>query len=753
MPPSILDPRRLGRRLVGSGVGAIAVVSWLVATSASAQQIAPAPANPSSDSTKATPADQQQTVTVVAAKPVYRSTIDRRSYSIAGDLQQSTGSLADVLRNVPSVQVDMDGNVSLRGDPSVTILVDGKPSALFSGPGRAQALQSISPNQYERVEVMTNPPAGVTAEGTGGVINLISKAPPKAGAPPSANGTIKASIGTGDRFDVGADGVYTASGLSMNGGFDLRRSGFTRDIGSNYELPGPAPGALTPAFGLEHDDSHADVLTANGSLGYDLDPRDHLDAGINLFLAHFVQNQENTYQTGVLTGPQAVDYSAPGLRDGTYVSVSESLGLTHTLPGEGQSVSVRLQLSQAQLTAESRETYTFQAPVQPNLYQDLNRAGRAPQLDLKVDYKTVLPNKAKLGLGYEGTIDWRVQENQGVQGATAALAVANPAFYERFNFEQQVQAIYASYDQTIGKLEVQPGLRLETVTLNTDLASAGQKGGQHYFEAYPSLHLNYDLSDTSQIKLSIGRRAERPDESQFDPFRVYASPISYFAGNPALRPAITQSYELGYEYRQKTTDMQATVFYRDKSDLLTTVTEDIGGGVLLSTWENIGHAHDLGLELVANRDLTRTLSVNASVDFMRSDVDAANLGILASHSAFITSAQIGLKWKATPKDFAQLDVDASGRQLTAQGYRGGAIFTNIGWKHQFNDRLALVVTADNPFGLARRTIVINTPTLAEVDQRKFYSQAAFIGFTYALGAAPKSGANTINFGSSGQGGQ
>ena len=742
MPPSRPDPRPRGLGPAVRRAGAVFVLAWLAATSASAQQ-SDAPAKP---------ADPPQTVTVVAAKPAYRSTIDRRSYSIANDLQQSTGSLADVLRSVPAVQVDMDGNVSLRGDPSVTILVDGKPSALFSGPGRAQALQSISPGQYDRVEVMTNPPAGVTAEGTGGVINLISKAPPKAGAPPSLSGSVKATVGTGDRYDVGADGVYTAHGLSLNGGVDLRRSGFTRDIGSNYELPGPAPGALIPAFGLEHDAAHTDVLTANGALGYDLGPHDHLDASLNVFQASFVQTQQNTYQTGVLAGPQAAAYTAPSLRNGRYQSVSESLGLTHALPGDGQSVSVKLDVSQANFVGRTRETYAFQAPVQPDLYQDLGETAAYPQLDLKVDYKATLPNKAKLGLGYEGRFDWQSQQNQGSQGAAAALAVTDPAYYQRFTFDQRVQAIYATYDQSVGKLDLQPGLRLETARLNTDLVSTGQTGGQSYFEAYPSLHLTYALSDTSELRASYGRRAERPDEGQLDPFRVYASPTAYSAGNPRLRPAITQSYELGYEYRKKTTDLQATLFYRDKSDLLTTVTEDIGGDVLLSTWENIGHAHDLGLELVANRELTRALSVNASVDFTHSDVDAANLGILARRSAFVTSAQLGVKWKLTRRDFLQLDVDASGRQLTAQGYRGGAIFSNIGWKHQFNDRLALVLTADNPFGLARRTIVIDTPTLHEIDQRKFYSSAAFIGLTYAFGAAPKAAPSSINFGSQGSGG-
>jgi len=256
-----------------------------------------------------------------------------------------------------------------------------------------------------------------------------------------------------------------------------------------------------------------------------------------------------------------------------------------------------------------------------------------------------------------------------------------------------------------------------------------------------------------QSSASYGRRAERPDESQLDPFRIYSSPISYSAGNPDLKPAITQSYELGYEYRQKTTDMQANLFYRDKSNLLTTVTNDIVDNALLSTWENIGHAHDVGLELVANRDLLKTLSVSSSVDFMHSDVDASNLGILARRSAYVTSAQVTLKWKVTPQDFVQFGVDGSGRELNAQGYRGGAIFSNVGWKHQFDSRLTLVLTADNPFGVARRTILIDTPTLYEIDKRKFFSEAVFIGLTYAFGDAPKSASNNINFGSQGQGGQ
>ena len=171
--------------------------------------------------------------------------------------------------------------------------------------------------------------------------------------------------------------------------------------------------------------------------------------------------------------------------------------------------------------------------------------------------------------------------------------------------------------------------------------------------------------ETSQLKASYGERIQRPNDIQLDPFRTERNPLLFSAGNPDLRPMITQSYELGYEYRHKTTDLQATLFYKDRSNLLTQVTQDIGGGALLSIWSNLGRSRDLGLELVANRDLTKTLSINASADLMHSQVDTANLGLTDDHFAFVVSARMTLNWQVSPNDFVQLGIQQSGRQLTA----------------------------------------------------------------------------------------
>lgn len=728
--------------------GAATIVLCGFSAEAFAQQITPSPSAASPPPS----ASSVQGVTVTAQAPGYRSSIDARSYSLGSNLKTSSGALSDVLRDVPSVQVDMDGNVSLRGDPNVTILVDGKPSALFSGAGRAQAIQSMSADQFERVEVMTNPSAGQTAEGSGGIINLISKHPPKGGAGPTSSGSLKAEVGSGDRYDLGGSGAYTSGGLSLNGSVDYRRGAFSRAIDQRYGIPDAETGSLSPADQVQQQKQHDGDLTVNGTLGYDLDARDHLDLSANLETVREALSQTASYQTDAISGPLALDYQAPGFTYTFLTSSSESVGLTRTLPGEGHSLSAKLTVSQGHETEQTEAAYTYTAPVQPNLYQDQTRYLTFPELDLQVDYKVTMPNKAKLTLGYEGKFDWQSAIDQGTQGVSVSAAVTNPIFAEHFTFDQQVHAIYATYEQTFGKLTVQPGLRIENATLTTNLESSAEKGRQAYLEAYPSLHLDYALNDDADIKASYGRRVERPDELELDPFRVENSVTLYSAGNPNLKPSITQSWELGYEYRKKTDDFQATLFYRDKSNVFTTVQSDIGGNVLLSTYENLGETRNTGIELVFSRDLLKHLTLNTSADFQHSEVDAGNLGIAGVRTAFISSVQATVNWQLGAKDFFQFGAQASGRQLTAQGYFGGAIFSDLGWRHKFNSKISTSFTAQDPFGLSRRTIETDTPTLIDVQKRKFNYSAAFFNLTYALGGAPKRPADDFDFGAHPPGG-
>lgn len=228
-----------GRRVGGRSLHQRAL--WFAAAACAALSqpaFAQQPAKPTTPKPKADATVGE--IVVQGAPPPIRLDVDKKSYSLSGDLQATTGSISDVLRNVPSVEVDVQGNVALRGDPNVTIMIDGKPSGLFRGEGKAQALQSLPADQIERIEVITNPSAAYNPEGTGGVINLITKKTAK----PGANGSLRANLGTGGRMNAGVSGTYRNGRLTLTGDASVRHDKPGQQYTGVRALIDPASGAV-----------------------------------------------------------------------------------------------------------------------------------------------------------------------------------------------------------------------------------------------------------------------------------------------------------------------------------------------------------------------------------------------------------------------------------------------------------------------------------------------------------------------------
>jgi len=728
-------------------VVAPATLAWACAYScaaAAAGQTEP----PATSLTSAAPSETApSTITVTAAPQAYKSSIDRKSYSLANDLQKASGSLADVLRNVPSVSVDAQGNISLRGDPSVTILIDGKPSALFSDMNRADAVQQLPADQFERVEVMTTPSAAFRPDGTGGIINLISrKAAPGKAAEATTSGSAHLNVGTGGRYNGGANGAYAAHGLSLSGAISARHAVQGVDTSNAYQFADPVTGAATPAKAVSNGRLQGNSVSLNGQADYDLDGLTRLSAGVNHFQDRSHSASTGGYLSDAASGPLALDYDTDGFWHGHFSSNGLTLGAVRKLPGPDHELSVQVNTSQDHVKVSTGSVYDYQVPVQPSFYQDLSEGLDDLQLDLKVEYKTPTPGGGKLTTGYEGRIDQDRIGYLGLTGTTRRDATFSDALTDVFKFDQQVHALYATFDQSLGKLTVQPGVRLEETVIELDQATQATRAGQAYFGVYPTLELTYELDDDRQLKAGYSRRVQRPGINSLDPFRREESPTSFSAGNPALKPETTNAVEVGYEYRKKTTDYQATLYYRDKAGLFTQVQQEIAPAVLLTREENLGRGRDAGVEMAATRDLTKTLSVNVSTNVFWSQVDAANLGILDRRSAVLWSGRLSLNFQATKADFIQISASQGGKQLTAQGYRDDLATVNLGWRHTFDKQLAGVVTLQDPFDSYRERTVVDTPSLKDQQVFSLHIRALFIGFTYALGAAGKPSPPAFDFG-------
>ncbi|MBI1405260.1 MAG: TonB-dependent receptor [Caulobacter sp.] len=717
------------------GVAFAAAATSAFAQSPAPQSPAPAPAP------EAKPAEKDDTtvdaVEVKVAPAEVRTSIDSTSYSLANDLQASTGTLADALRGVPSVDVDPDGNVSLRGDSNVTILVDGRPSGMLSGDGRGQAILSLPADRYSRIEVMTNPSAAYSPEGSGGVINLITKpTAPKPGQ--TVTGSLRANLGDDGRWNLGVSGGYQKDKLSLSGDLSGRHDRSVQSADRVRQSLDPLTGdVLSTTRQTQDAQGPADVLIGRVSADYRLTDKLTLTGELRGNLIDAGGSGLQTYETTDAGGVATSRYS----RDGRFNFSGDNLGATlrtvRAFDGAGHEWTneLRYDRNKGHVSLGSRAEYDL--PAAPDLYEQTDNRFLINGLGFTSSYVRPMENDAKLRAGYE--LDYRdVGFSNGTsRGPAPGALVPDPFVTNRLDFNQTVHALYATYERPFGKLSAQAGLRLEYADIQLNQVTTGVSRDQDYLRLYPTLHLAYDITDKQQIKASYSRRIQRPQPFLLNPFVSYQDPLNLRSGNPDLKPQETDAYELMWQLRTGQTFYQATLYFRDTDKAFTEVATDIGGGVLLTRPENLGSRRDLGVELVATGPLSKTLKYNASLNLYRQEIDAVGLTGAADRSGTVVSGRASLNWQPTPEDFVQLSGFYQGESLTAQGKREAGGMLNLGYRRKLTDKLALQVTARDLLDNFGDTTTTRTATFTDRNERTFVGRAVFIGLTWTFGAKPK----------------
>ena len=744
----------LGAGLTRSLVCA-AVIALAAATSALAQTQS---TSPPPDTSGSSPPGQDQSKSSTAVKPLvvtgkapdYRRDADKRSYSISSDLNAAHGSIGDALRDVPSVDVDLQGNVTLRGDSNVTIMVDGQPSSLFQGPNRADVLQQLPADQYERVEVMTNPSAAYSPEGTGGIINLITRKAHK--TPPTA--TLSGTVATGDQYRASANGNWSVGKLSLTGSLTVGRTHYDGTSDNVETIQDPASGdtAMVTAPGVNTQSYRS--AEANGEASYQLDGATRLTESLGDFWFGGRFPFSGQYRSSALTGPLALDYDTSDNEALKLTGLFSNTALRHTFGGDDQHyASLNLSLQSSDFSSDSPQSFAYSLPAQPNLFQDIRSDSPNDSLDLQGEYHGPLPGAAKLVAGYELSINHEAQDRDGRLGTDAADAVASPLLTDRFSGDQTVNSLYATYDRPFGKLDVEPGLRLEEVNVATDDTTVGVRGRAGYFEAYPTLELAYQLDAANRLTANFSRRVDRPDVQQLSPARTENDPLSFWQGNPSLKPSITDAYEVPYEYNGKSLNVLASLWLKDKGDLISATTENLGDGVLLTTPENVGHDRDVGAELTGKDQLTKALSVSATIDAKWDRLEDPVSVIGGVRSGLSTRGTLKLNWSPTPNDFIQVDAHATGRTLTPQGYMTPHAVLNLGYRRRLTDRISAEVRINDAFDSERSTTVTETPTLSQRSTYDPRQRAAFFTLSYTFGPVVKQATKDFDFsGGGGPGG-
>ncbi|QCX53721.1 TonB-dependent receptor domain-containing protein [Elizabethkingia sp. JS20170427COW] len=560
---------------------------------------------------------QGVTITAQSAKP-YKVELDKKTYNPSTDLISKGGNLQDVLTNVPSVTVDTDGTVSMRGSSNIKFLVNGKPSALLGIDDGADALQSIPADQIERIEVITNPSSKFEASGTSGILNIILKKSNKVGF----NGSVVGTLGYLPRTSLNTNLSWRKNKLTffMNGGGGYRERDSRNDTETTYNnVTAPSDPSLSAlVYQSQNSKDGGNFRNYNFNTGIVYDISDKTSFNISGMVRNMDGESDATLSTieNRINSGGSFQNSSSRITNGdnTNLAFQGDLGLDHKFDDKGQNISVSLSLqhnkSKNNSNIEETSGNTF-------ISRDTtHRISLNKSLIGKIDYELPIGENSKLEAGY------RLDVNQNNYDGTVKSTISNsllPNYNNSTYYREMFNSVYVQFKSKIGNFGYQLGLRNENSDVKIDysnLANQVLQKNKKYNDLFPSVYLSYDVANNNQILVNYSRRIDRPRSFFMVPFSNYSNNQNIFEGNIDLNPSYVDSYELGYAIQKRKLTINPTLYYRHATDddKMLVYRPDERENVFYTKPINLGSNDSYGLDLNFSYDPLSWLKIMGNID-------------------------------------------------------------------------------------------------------------------------------------------
>lgn len=682
-------------------------------------------------------------VTVSAQKSQIQLGIDKKSFSVDQSLVSQGGSATDLLSNVPTVQVDVDGNVSLRGSSNVKILINGKPSAL-TGNDLTDVLQSIPASSIQTIEVITNPSAKYDAEGDAGIINIVLKKNTSLGF----NGSASASVGTHNTYNATLNLAYQNSKINIYGNYSYRRAD---RIGNGYSNKTNAIGDSI----LQQNQVSDQTFTFKGhnirtGIDYNIDPKTTISFSDNIN----IRDRDRIQTGGTNISSDGVLLQTLNQNNSTHASGNNldfNLDFDHKFkkPQEELTANIGLSTSHDNGYDNLNTDYNFFNPDSAYLYQQNNHTiGHQHNWNLQADYTVPLGKNSRLDLGYRSTFS--VNDNNylvdTLNNATG-LQDYDPYLSNHFVYNEQIHAVYGNFQHQFGNFGVQVGLRLEDTRIRTTLTdtTSTQNNKQDYLRLYPSVFLTDKLSDNQTLQLSYSRRVVRPRNRMISPFLDTSDPLNYNQGNPALMPEDIHSFELSYINYWKSLTLTSSLYYRLTNDEIQRITSfwDNSSDITLTQFENVKSASNAGYELIAKVSPTNAFDLTGNLNVYYQNIDGDPTLHIKQSSGYAWNANLTANIKATKKLGFQIRGDYQGPQVIPQGKAYAVYGIDGGVRYDFTKKLSLSVNGRDLLNTRKFASEINysNPDLSsysnQYSQRRFATGVYIATLSYRFGSTGK----------------
>jgi outer membrane receptor protein involved in Fe transport len=661
---------------------------------------------------------------------------DRNAYR-SRDVAPAATSASEVLEAVPSVQVDADGKVSLRGNENVVVQINGRPSPI-RGEQLAGYLRQLPANLLDRVEVIPNPSARHDPEGMAGIINIILKQNVDLGL----SGGLTLGASTADRYAASGNLGYQAGATTL-----FLSYGFSSDerdqtgVNDRTRLGAQrAPLSFTEQDIRGGNGNHGHNL--NATLDYRLGERDVLSTGLLLNLNGATDESLSAYSE--LDGTRLLLDAYQRIRDSENDLRMLDYSLTFKRTYEPQRRELSAEVRVNAVREEDRTELWRQAGAGLDVADAEIDATEARSYNLtgQLDYTAPLGEHSKLETGYKGTFrsldrDFSVLLDPLGSGTWVRGDLSNG-----LRLDESVNAVYGVLSHQAGPLEVQGGLRAEYATRDFSLADSPESYPYDYASLFPSGLVSYNLSDQTQVKASYSRRIRRPGTQELNPFPAFFDLQNVFLGNPRLTPEYTDAIELGVQHSGALGSVQFSPFYRRTSDIIRFVVntaDSVAGREVTSiSFQNLDTGSSWGADLNGNLRLGQRFSGLASFNLFKMVTEGGSGESDLSSDAVTWSGRVSGTYNLTPRTsvsamyFYRAPMNIEGGQFDAFGFANVSVRQKL-----YGERMTVSLRLSDPFNTQRFRVRAGNDDVVQLTERGFTSRAVHLTVQYNIGQAPR----------------
>ncbi len=649
-------------------------------------------------------------VEIVELGSQMRMDIDKKVFDVDRNIASSGGSASDVLTNIPSVQVDNEGEVSLRGNSSVTVWINGKASGLTAD-NRAQILAQLPAESIERIEVITNPSAKYDPEGTGGIINIVLKNNRKPGYYGSVQGGIDTELG----YNLNGNINYSSGKIEAYAGVGRR---VNRNTGGGYSDRTNTDAQGNPISFLNQDSenkSGGGPYTFRLGGTYHITEKDHLGITGSGMFGFREQNGTINYESNV---PNSYISSLRTTSSESQMrNANAELNYKHDFTEKSNlNLSASYNLWNRDEESVYEQSYLYADSSTRTSYQRQINDVNTNTWEFKADYVNEFGKENKIEAGYQSTLNRRESPVETFSGANQSSAIFDDNLYNRFLYNQDIHALYATFSKRIQKFGVQVGARGEYT--NIDMKTLGYNQTESdvtpykkdYFSFFPSVFLSYQLPKNNEIQLNYTRRIRRPSGWQLNPFMNITDSANISYGNPYLDPEFSNSLEFNYLKNWRNHTISASVYYKNTDDVIQRISY-LENNIMKTTFENVAQSQSAGMELVVKNGLFKFLDLTTTLNLYYSTLSAFSYLPDGATKPVTGDASEDFSWDVKvianlllPYAFSfQITGSYNAPQLVAQGYREANYGLDAGIRKSFFDKkLNLSLSARNILNSQKR---------------------------------------------------